>query len=216
MLTLGVGTATNAPFKFTTPGTVLKTTPVTGEVEPDTNGLVYGTSTSGRGMYDQMQTMITNTNYTLTSQTAAQKIFNTSTNGAFTAQASTTYKFEVFYYVTGMSATSGTFGFTIGGTATITSVNYTSRAQKAASVSGATTISETMNNVVANPTLIAANIGTAGWVRVEGHIRTNGAGTLIPQITLGIASAAVIQPNSYFRITPIGSNTNTVIGSVFN
>jgi hypothetical protein len=95
-------------------------------------------------------------------------------------------------------------------------VNYISRANKAASVSGPATIAETMNNVVANTSLITANVGTVGWVKIEGHIATNGAGTLIPQISLGIASAAVIQANSYFKITPIGTSTTTVIGSGFN
>src|SRR6185437_10797255 len=48
--------------------------------------------------------------YTLTSQTAAQKLLNTTTNGAITLQPGV-YFFECAFELSGMSSTSGSFGF---------------------------------------------------------------------------------------------------------
>jgi hypothetical protein len=41
-----------------------------------------------------------------------------------------------------------------------------------------------------------------------GIIRTNAAGTIIPQITMGTnAAAAIVGVNSWFRLTPVGSDS---------
>src|SRR5690606_6040407 len=57
--------------------------------------------------------------YTLTSQTAAQKLFNTTANGALTLTTGV-YRFESLLWITGMSGTSGNADFDRlgGGTAT--------------------------------------------------------------------------------------------------
>ena len=70
----------------------------------------------------------TNTAYTLTSTTNLQKIFNVSTNGAVAVAAATSYFFECSLNLSNMSATSGNFGFSIGGagTATFTSASWQS------------------------------------------------------------------------------------------
>ena len=61
-----------------------------------------------------------NATYTLTSSTAAQKLFNASTNGTLTLPIGT-YRYEAFLYLTTMSATSGNgaFGILGAGAATI-------------------------------------------------------------------------------------------------
>ena len=59
-----------------------------------------------------------NADYTLISQTAAQKLFNASTNGALTLPVGT-YEIEAVITITGMSATSGNGAFSLAGTAVL-------------------------------------------------------------------------------------------------
>jgi hypothetical protein len=59
--------------------------------------------------------------YTLTSTTSEQKLFNTTTNGRLTLGETGLYEFDGMLYITGMSATSGNgaFGILGAGTATL-------------------------------------------------------------------------------------------------
>src|SRR5690606_10972430 len=57
--------------------------------------------------------------YTLTSQTAAQKLFNTTANGALTLTTGV-YRFESLLFLTSMSATSGNADLSILGAGTAT------------------------------------------------------------------------------------------------
>ena len=63
-----------------------------------------------------------NAAYTLTPQTALQKLFNATANGALAVEANTSYFFECRFDISGMSITSGNFGFGFLGTAIITSL----------------------------------------------------------------------------------------------
>ncbi len=148
--------------------------------------------------------------YTLTSQTAAQKLFNTPTNGQVTLTAGT-YEFECFYSLTAMSATSGTFGFALGGTATFTQFYLATADKKSApaTTAGATSC----YNVAANTALATANVNTNGFAQISGIINVSASGTVIPQVSLSIAAAAVVGIGSYFRIRPIGSTTVTSVGN---
>lgn len=164
----------------------------------------------GTGIVDAEQFITLTSAYTLTSQTAAQKLFNSSTNGALTVRASTTYFFECLFSLTAMSATSGSFGFALAGTATLTSQAWWSTAIKAALATAGT--AQTTYNTAANTTLVTANTTTTGHCRVHGKIRVNAAGTLIPSVSLGVAAAAIVGTNSYFRIWPAGAGTATTQG----
>jgi hypothetical protein len=159
------------------------------------------------------QFIVPTATYTLTSQTAAQKLFNTPTNGALTVKAATTYFFECLINVTSLSNTSGSFGFAIGGTATLISIMWHSTAFKTSNPSIAATGNTTMNINAANTALNNASTGTVGYASIKGTIRINAAGTIIPQISLTTASAGVVQPNSYFRIIPVGTNAVTSVGN---
>ena len=148
---------------------------------------------------------------TLTSQTALQKLFATTTNGALSVEAATTYFFECEISLTAMSATSGNFTFGFLGTATFTSLKYTSMASKTA-IGTPSTAQITTATVATATGLVSANTTTTGHAFITGILRINAGGTLIPAVGLGVAAAAVIGANSWFRIIECGTGTNTFFG----
>jgi hypothetical protein len=205
-------TALAPAHTFTLSGAVLMTSPVAGDMEVDSTGLLYYTNLStSRAKVDVEHFICLTAAYTLTSQTGAQKMFNATTNGALTVAASTTYFFECDFNISNMSATSGSFGFAFGGTATITSQGWKAVATKS-TLTAATNPTMTYNTI-ANITLTSANTTTTGAALIRGIIRINAGGTLIPQISLGVANAAIMGVNSYFRIWPVGSNVVTNLGA---
>lgn len=159
------------------------------------------------------QLTVLNAPYTLASQTATQKLFNATANGAITVLAATTYFFESYFDLSALSSTSGSFGFALGGTATLTSQKWDSVGAKVATLTTAIAPQNTANNVGANIAIVTASTAVNGWAKVKGIIRVNAGGTIIPQISLGIASPVVVGINSYFRIVPIGVATITNIGA---
>jgi hypothetical protein len=205
---LSAGTASVAPFNLTS-GTNL-TTATAGAVEYD-GTVFYATPTaSQRGVIMAEQIILLQSAYTLTSQTAAQKLFNTPANGQVTLSVGT-YEFECFYSLTSLSSTSGTFGFALGGTATFTQFYLTYADKKAvlATVSG----TQTTYNVAANTALTSASVNTNGFAQISGIINVSASGTIIPQVSLSVAAAAIVGIGSYFRIRPIGSTTVTSVGN---
>lgn len=152
-----------------------------------------------------------NAAYTLTSATTLQKLFNATTNGAVQVEANTSYFFECRFDLSAMSATSGVFGFGFLGTATLLSLAYTSEAAKAAITTPSAPLFTTVKTA-ASTALVAANVTTTGHAFINGVIRINAGGTLIPSVSLGIAAAAIVGINSYFRIVPIGTGTQTSAG----
>lgn len=140
--------------------------------------------------------------YTLTSQTAAQQLLNTTTSGAVTLPVGR-YFFECAFALTAMSSTSGSFGFGFGGAATFTQ-DWVSLAGKGATGFIAATPSITWATI--NQTLLtAANVNTVAEALIKGHINVTAAGTLIPQVSLGVAAAAVVAAGSFFRIHSVDS-----------
>jgi hypothetical protein len=211
-LVTGPNTASNASHVFTPIGSVLKTTPTAGDLEVDANGQMYYThNTSNRGVVHTEQWISLTTPYILTSQTAAQKLFNSTTNGALNVKAATTYFFECYYDLSAMSAVSGSFGFALGGTATITSQKWNTEAKKAILTTPATN-QVTAGNIGPNLAITPSTTTTVGYAKISGVVRINTAGTLIPQVSLGVAAAAIVGVNSYFRIIPVGTNTTTNVG----
>jgi hypothetical protein len=158
----------------------------------------------------------TNTAYTLTSNTSLQKIFNVSTNGAVAVASATSYFFECALNLSSMSATSGNFGFSIGGagTATFTSASWQSFGLDATTqtTAAATSGVYSASSAVTGDVLLATT-GTAASVYITGMFRITTGGTIIPSIQLTTASAAVIGANSWFRCRSLGSNTVTAVGT---
>jgi hypothetical protein len=173
---------------------------------------LYATPTAAqRGVIMAEQIILLQAAYTLTSQTAAQALFNTPAGGQVTLTTGT-YEFECFYSLSAMSATSGSFGFALGGTATKTQF-FWSLAQKGAAAVATATATQSTYNVAANTALTTASVNTVGYANISGIINVSVTGTVIPQVSLGIAAAAIVGIGSYFRIRPIGNTTVTSVGN---
>jgi hypothetical protein len=174
----------------------------------------FSTPIETKGRPVIVQSLVLNAVYTTPIGTAnvLKQLFNTPANGALNARAATTYFFECYFDLSAMSATSGSFGFGFGGTATITSLKWSSVGNKAATLTTAAAPQMTANNVGSNTTVVTANVNTNGWALIQGVVRINAAGTLTPSFSLSIAAAAVVGVNSYFKIYQVGINTMTATG----
>ena len=186
-------------------------------MEVDSNGLLYYSHADlSEGVVDTEQFISSTATRTLTSQTGAQKLFATPTNGALGVKAATSYFFECFYTLSSMSATNGNGGFSVvgAGTATVTSAAFwatgldNTTLTTGVAIGGSFTASATTTNNIVTP-----GTGTSMAVLIKGIIRINAAGTIIPSVSLTTAAAAVVGANSYFRLTPIGTNTVTSVGN---
>lgn len=206
--TASAGTASVAPFKMTS-GTNL-TTAAAGAWEYDGSVAYFTNNASNRGLMPSEQwAILQSATYTLTSQTAAQKLFNASTNGTITLPVGT-FDFDCFYSLTSMSVSSGTFGFALGGTATFTQ-QWMSWANMATAATAANW--QSTWNTAANTALTTANTTGTGQARVKGMIRVTVAGTIIPQVSLGVAAAAVVGVLSSFKIKQVSANSTATIGN---
>ena len=207
---LAAGTATVAPLTFTSG--VNLTAAAAGALEYDGTVHYKTNNASNRGLSPAVQYAIfNNTTYTLTSQTAAQKLFNTSTNGAITLPTGI-FEFECVFSLSAMSSTAGFFGFALGGTATITT-QWTVFAVKAAAGTNVSGISGSYATTAANTAIVASSTSTTGAANIKGIIRVSVTGTVIPQVSLSTAAAAVVGANSYFKITQIANTSTQTIGN---
>jgi hypothetical protein len=210
-VTVSAGTNTVAPIKLTS-GTNLTTT-TAGAIEYDGSSFYSSIAASTRGVMTSEQMVVLNTPYTLTSQTAAQKLFNNTTNGAVTLPVGT-YQFECIFSLSSMSTSSGSFGFAmVAGTAVIGSQGWLVIANKTAPTAGSTALMS--YNTAANTALLAANTTTTAQAFIRGIIKITTAGTVIPSVSLGVAAAAIVGNNSYFKISPItgASAANITVGN---
>lgn len=213
---LTAGTASLAPLSFTPTSAALKTTPAAGDFEVDANGNSYYTiQASNRGVVHTEQFITLTAAYTTPTGTAGtlKQLFNSTTNGALTVSGSTTYFFECYFTLSSMSATSGTFSFGLAGTATYSSVAYYSQGLKSA-ITNATPVMSNQTSAAAQ--VVGSNAGnttTTGFAYIKGKIVISTGGTIIPSFALSVAAAAVVGNNSYFRLTPVGTNTVTNIGN---
>lgn len=185
------------------------TSATTGTLE-FTNPAFYLTgATSQRGAVLADQFILQQATYTLTSQTAAQKLFNAVSNGTVTLVAGT-YEFECTFSLSSMNALSGSFGFALGGGATL-SQYWWSLANKATLATAAT--GQVTYNTAANTTLATATTGTVGFARITGVTIVTVGGTLIPQVSLTQLAAAVVGIGSYFKIRALGDSAAVSIGN---
>ena len=170
----------------------------------DKNDIISGYK--GSTVPTEHYVVLSSTN-TLTSQIGAQPIFDGGggpAGGAVTLPVGT-YQFECVFAVTGFSATSGSFGFNLGGGAAKTEGWYAASTKSASLTTGSGATNITYNTGV-NLNLGGANTATTGLAHIKGTIRITTAGTIIPQIILSVAAAAVVQSNSYFKISPISAS----------
>jgi len=205
---LPTGTATVEPLLFVS-GTNL-TTAVAGAQEYDGTCQYFSPAASSRAVSLTEYVQVISSPYTLTSQTAAQKLLNATANGAVTLPVGT-YDFECSFSLTSLNTgTSSVFGFALGGAATFTQSWWAYAA--GAALATPNTLQGTFNTA-ANVALVSANTTGVGYAIIKGTIRVTVAGTVIPQVSLNTAAAAVVGSNSYFRAWPVGNGTVTNVGN---
>ena len=160
-------------------------------------------------------TMIQDADFTFTSTVAAQQMFNATTNGeVFIGNG--VYEFETDFNMTGISATSGTFGFALGAnnSLVIGSQGWYAIAMKSTLATEAATVST--YNVAANTALTAAGTGTVGWAHIKGIFRVTTPGNLQPQVSFSTITGAPtpsVKINSWFRVRQLSTiSTDAVFG----
>lgn len=158
---------------------------------------------------------ILTSDYTLTSTTAAQQMFNATANGALTLETGT-YFFECQMKVSSMSATSGNlaWGLKGAGTATIGDVNWGAWGRDGGTVSAAAAIGGSFWEVAdATGDIITPTTATNMWASISGAFQVTGAGTIIPSVALTTAAAAVMEEGSFFKCRRVGGSSVTTVGS---
>jgi len=157
-----------------------------------------------------------NANYTMTSSTATQKLFNASTNGTLTLPIGT-YRYEAFLHITSMSTTSGNGYFDIEGAGSATISSALSQATGSDSVAyttaGANIGGSFFTGNSSNQAIVTAATSASLGVTIRGTFRISVAGTIIPSFGLTTAIAAVVQTDSYFMARRISTSaTATTYG----
>lgn len=153
---------------------------------------------------------------TLTSTTAAQKIFDSVTNGTLTLPTGI-YRFGYLVWVTGMSATSGNalINPVGGGSATTdqwTHLDY--GVDNNAAGAGTYTITGGMRTTAgSSASAVTATTQTAMRSEGRGIFRISTGGTMIPSISLVTAAAATLKAGSYIIFERIGESGDGSVGA---
>lgn len=146
--------------------------------------------------------MMLGANYTLTSTTATQKLFNATTNGALTLDPGV-YEYGLCAYILGMSATSGNLTFNLLGAGTATlgagSLGFVSGQDGFATAAGSQSGGVFTGNVSNTPAVVASTAGSFGAV-IRGVFKITASGTIIPSVALQTAAAAVVQAGTHIVI----------------
>jgi len=181
----------------------------TGTFEFENPAFFMTGATSQRGVVLADQFILLQATNTLTSQTAAQALFDVTGSGQVTLVAGT-YEFECQFSLSSMSGSSGSFGFALGGGATFTQYwwSLANKATLATAANGLVTF-----NTAANTTLVTANTNTVAFARIHGVIIVTVGGTVIPQVSLGVAAATVVGVGSFFKIRALGGSAATTSGN---
>lgn len=134
------------------------------------------------------------------------------TASGVTVPAGTTYTMFGQLWITS-GATSHSTGLSFGGTATLTSIDYTYKSQRAAAITLGTAFSGIGQfNAATNNTVDTAGTAVGHYIEVMGTVRFNAAGNFIPQFTFSAnpTGTITIKRNSKFSLRAVGD------GSVVN
>ncbi len=156
---------------------------------------------------------ILGSNYTLTSTTATQKLFNFSSNGALTL-ATGVYEFDLMVCLSGMSSTSGNARMDILGAGTATLANIIQSAV-GRDVATAGSAPSAQGGALIRTNIFTTNTVTAGTaagmeVAIRGMFDVTVTGTIVPSLALTTANAATVLAGSRFwcrRIADTGATT---------
>jgi len=214
------GTATVPTILLTSGSNMTGNSVTAGAIEYDGTVMYGAPSASNRGVLNTSHVIALSTNNaTLGDNTTAQAVFNVGTGSAGSIQlpASTTYIMEAVYYITrsvGSNPHTLSTLFALGGT--LTSIAYVAETTSTTgNVLGAVSriygTAATALVVTASSTSTTENI----TVTIRGMVRTNTAGSFIPQIKYDSApgGAPTVLANSWFRLTPIGNGSVTAVGN---
>jgi len=213
----GTTTAGTAPLKFDD-GLGLAVIEK-GTIEKDANVFYITPDAINRGLLPSVSYNVLNAAYVINATTMASAtdypIFPP-TQDVVNLVAGTTYEFEAIYYLTTPTATTRTVATSFGGTAALSSIKYRAQATSGAASTASATIATTNVNSSAFKVLNLTNTNAEVVIELHGIIRVTSTGTFIPQIrqtTSGAALAFTLQADSFFKLTPIGTNLVTKIGS---
>ena len=213
-ITLQAGTNSVDPLTFTS-GALLSSAS-NGATEYDGNALYFTPSSTSRGAIPAISFLALTADYTLTSQTASQKLFNVPANGTLAVTATTRYFFDMLLYLTTMSATSGNALINIlgAGSATLTSALWSAYGiDTTTPLAPAAAVSTLVASSSSAASIVTGAAGTGLYVAARGQFRVNTAGTIIPSISLVTAAAALVKADSYFAIWPASAAGTTSIGN---
>jgi hypothetical protein len=143
--------------------------------------------------------------------TSAQNIFDAA-NDTLTVKGSTTYRFKAKIGLN-TGATAHTTSFGLGGTATFTSIRYSSLST--ASGLGALSAPNMVTlNTAAESAVVGNSTATRYDILIEGEMEINAAGTIIPQITFsaGPTGTCEVDIDSFFEVWSAGPNSAKAIG----
>lgn len=148
---------------------------------------------------------------TLTSTTAAQKIFDVGTDGGLTLPVGF-YEFDAKVYLSSMSGTSGNAGLSIkgAGTATVNKVmqGAIGRDANTATAVGSISGSGADTEAITGPVVTAgANTGLFTWW--TGFFQVSVAGTIIPSIALDTAATPTMEAGTYFTCRKLGTSASS-------
>lgn len=207
------GSATANSWPKLTAGTLL-TTAEAGAIELDSNALYATTDAGNRGVVALEHIIRQDSTYTLTSQTAAQQVFNAATNGRITLETGA-YTFDALIALTSMSATSGNATFDLsGGTATLGTILWLGYGRDVAADGATGTLagSWSADATLVTAPLVTAGTGTAAIFKLEGTFEVTAGGTVQLRILLQTAAAAIVSAGSFMRVRRMGSTSMTSVG----
>lgn len=162
-----------------------------------------------RGMY----AIVEAAGFALSTSAGVQSAFPADKD-TWTLKANTTYFFEGQYWIQ-EATNSVSVAMAFAGTATFTSILYSVWGLLAAANTTGTTGQFTLVNQVAS-TIVTAAGTTNKYLSFKGIMRTNAAGTVIPQINFSgtAAGTPTMLANSYIRFQEVGTDTENIVGTV--
>lgn len=156
----------------------------------------------------QSQWAMLSAEYTLTSTTATQKVFNATTNGALSLGAGV-YEYSAQLFLLGMSTTSGNLTFDLlgAGTATISANSLSYVSGQDGGTTGSTTQSGGPFASSTNTPAVNAATQSTFAAHFRGLFRVTSAGTIIPSVRLQTAAAARVQTGSHFVVRQLAEDS---------
>ena len=207
------GTTALAPLRF--PSGTIMTTPVAGGMYFDGKKFMGSPVASAPGVIPtRMFSIVPAATFVLQTAAGVQSAFPT-TGDVWTLAATTTYEVEGLYYWTRGGSDNVTTAMAFAFSSAPTSLLYFADGASAAINTTGTAQSSVLINTAATTVVLATSTATAQYVRFKGIIRTNGATTVTPQIDFsGTVTTPVMAADSYVTFTPLGTNTENILGNV--